>query len=119
MLLADYHMVFIILVFILLLVSILLIFIEQTKESVIAAAILCAINWLLCLVTYLSFFAVGLVSSDYLGEVSVTSYAGMYGFFMVFFGLQWVNTLLIYYCWYKWSHYVYNIKNEPDVNVFG
>jgi len=119
MLLADYHIVFIILVFILLLVSILLIFVEQSKESIIAGAILCGINWVACLVTYLSFFGVGIIGYSGDGSVTVTTYADMYGFFMLFYGLQWINILLIYLCWYKWTQQVYGVKDAPDKEVLG
>ena len=119
MLLADYHMVFIILVFILLIFSLMLIFVEQNKESIIAAMILCGINWVICLITYLSFFGVGLVGYDADGAASVTLYADMYGYFILFYGLQWINTLLIIFCWYKWMQFAYGVKDTPDKEVLG
>lgn len=111
-------MLFIILVFILLIISVMLIFIEESKEGVIAAMIFCGINWVLCLITYLSFFGIGLPGYNSDGTAVVTLYADMYGFFMLFYGLQWINTLLIFFCWYKWTQYAYGIKDTPENETF-
>ena len=114
MLLADYHIVFIIISFLMLFIEIYYLFIEPDKEGIIAAALLCAINWALCLVNYMSFFAVGLPGADSDGDVTVTTYSGMYSFFVLFYALQWFNLILIFVCWYKWMTVVHA---ESDKNT--
>ena len=107
MLLADYHLVFIIICFVMLFMELYYIFIEPDKQGIIVAAILCAINWVMCLIIYMGFFGVGLPSVDYLGEISVTTYSDMYSNFILFFALHWINLILIFICWYKWMNYVH------------
>lgn len=114
MLLIDYHIIFIVISFLMLFFEIYYIFIEPYKEGVIAGALLCAINWVICLINYMSFFAVGLAGTDYTGDVIVTTYSGMYSFFVLFYVLQWVNLILIFVCWYKWMGLVHA---ESETNV--
>lgn len=111
MLLIDYHLVFIIICFLLLIFSIYLIFLEDKKEAVIAAALICGINWVLCLINYMSFFGVGIIGYSYDGTTSVTLHSDMYGFYVFFYVLQWFNFLLIMFCWFKWTRYTTETKN--------
>jgi len=115
MLLADYHLIFIVISFLMLFFEINYIFIEPYKEGVIAGALLCTINWVLCLINYMNFFAVGLTGSDSDGAVTVTTYSGMYSFFVLFYVLQWINLILIFVCWYKWVVLTHT-ESDTDTN---
>ena len=114
MLLADYHIVFIIISFIMLLFAINYIFNEPYKEGIIAGALICSINWVICLINYMSFFAVGLSGSDSEGVVTVTMYSGMHSFFILFFAMQWINLILIFICWYKWMGVMHTENEEVE-----
>ena len=105
--LMEYHIVFIIIAFILLLYAFELIFRENKPRSVIAAMIICGINTTLCVINYLSFFGIGLMGYVSDGTVDVTTYYDMYPLFMFFFGLYWINVILIFYCWYKYTFTVW------------
>lgn len=119
MLLADYHIVFIIISFFMLFLSLFCIFIEQYKEGIIVGGLLCGINWAICLINYMAFFGVGLPGVDSTGAVTVTTYSGMYSIFALFFALQWVNLILIFVCWYKWMILVHaedEAKERAEAN---
>lgn len=117
MLLADYHIIFIVISFLMLFLEINYIFIEPNKEGIIAGALLCSINWVLCLINYMSFFAVGLIGSDSEGAVTVTTYSGMYSFFVLFYVLQWVSLILIFVCWYKWTIFVHAESENAEKGI--
>jgi hypothetical protein len=107
MMLMDYHLVFIVLAFLLLLVSITFIFVDTTPQKIIAAMLLSGINTTLCTINYLSFFGIGIIGYTSTGAIDVTTYGDMYPVFMFFFGLYWVNVILIFYCWYKYTYTVW------------
>jgi len=103
MILMDYHLVFIVLSFVMLLFTIFFLFDDNTPQKTIAAFIMCALNSVLCLINYLSFFGIGLIGYNAEGTLDVTTYGDMYPLFMYFFGIYWVNILFIFYCWYKYT----------------
>lgn len=105
--LMEYHIVFIIIAFLLLLYAFELIFRENNPRSIIAAMIICGINTTLCVINYLSFYGIGIVGYTSDGSTEVTTYADMYPLFMFFFGLYWINMILIFYCWYKYTYTVW------------
>ena len=107
MMLMEYHIVFIIIAFILLIYALELLFHEDNPKSAIAAMIVCGINSTLCVINYLSFFGIGLVGFLSDGSTDVTMYNDMYPLFMFFFGLYWINVILIFYCWYKFAFHVW------------
>ena len=88
------------------------IFVEGTKETVLAGAIISAINWVMCLICWMAFFGVGIPAADSSGDVSVTTYSGMHSIFVLFFALHWVNLIFVIYCWYKWMQFIH-VDNEP------
>lgn len=107
MILMEYHIVFIVIAFILLLYVFELIFHDNRPQSIVAAMIICAINSILCVINYLSFFGIGLIGYGTTGTPDVTSYGDMYPLFMFFFGMYWINVILIFYCWYKYTYTVW------------
>jgi hypothetical protein len=107
MILMDYHLVFIVMAFVMLLLTIFFLFDGNTPEKTIAALIICAINSMLCMINYISFFGIGIIGYTSEGGVDVTTYADMYPLFMYFFGLYWVNIIFIFYCWYKHTNVLF------------
>ena len=112
MILMDYHILFIVISFILLLYVFELIFYENKARSVIAAMMICAINSTLCIIIYLGFFGIGIIGYNLSSEISVTSYSDMYPLFMFFFGMYWINVLLIFYCWYRYTYTIWTGKEK-------
>ena len=110
MMLMEYHIVFIIITFILLVYTFELIFRDSTPKSIIAAMIICAINAILCVINYISFFGIGIIGYIGDGTVDVNTFADMYQLFMFFFGMYWINVILIFYCWYKHTVTVFTEK---------
>ena len=108
----DYHILFIVISFVLLLYVFELIFYENNARSVIAAMLICAINSILCVIIYLSFFGIGIVGYDTSGAVDVTTYSDMYPLFMFFFGMYWINVILIFYCWYRYTYTAWTGKEK-------
>jgi hypothetical protein len=112
MILMDYHIVFIVISFVLLLYVFELVFFEDRARSVIAAMIICGLNSTLCVIIYLSFFGIGIIGYNISGEVDVTTYTDMYPLFMFFFGMYWINVILIFYCWYRYTYTVWTDKEK-------
>jgi len=118
MMLEEYHLLFIIITFILLLYSIELLFRENTPRSTIAAMIVCGINSMLCVINYLSFFGIGIIGYIADGTIEVNTYADMYNMFMFFFGMYWINMVFIFYGWYKFAYHIFideQKKKKPNV----
>jgi len=101
--LADYHLLFIAIAFVMLFITIFLIIDDPTKERLLFAAILAGINYVICLLISLGFFGIGIVGYTTSGTTPVSQYLDMYPIYALFFFLHIVNVVLIYYCYYKWS----------------
>lgn len=95
--LMDYHLVFIVIAFVLLLITILFLFIEPIYGKVIAGMLLAGINYLICLINSFAFFRIGLVGYTGEGVSIVTSSSVMEVFFVIFFLLHFLNIALIFY----------------------
>ena len=115
MLLTDYHLIFIVICFIMLIFQIYFIFIEGDKKTIIGGGILSAINWGIAFICWLSFFGVGIPGVDSSGEVSVTVYSGMHSYFIMFFALQWINFAFIIAAWYIWMGIVYEDSEKSNI----
>lgn len=107
MMLMQYHIVFIIITFLMLFYSIELLFRENTPKNTIAAMIICAINGMLCVINYLSFFGIGIIGYIDDGTINVNTYHEMYSLFIFFFGMYWINMIFIIYGWYKFAYHVW------------
>ncbi len=111
--LMDYHILFIVLSFCLLFISVFLIFIDKkTKEGLMAAIFLCGLNWVLCILNSLGFFGIGLIGYNTDGTTSVTMYTDMFPLFAIFFVLQYANVVLIFMCWYYWAKKAWDIDKD-------
>jgi len=69
--------------------------------------IVCGINTTVCTINYLGFFGIGIVGYLSSGAIDVTTYADMYHYFIFFFGMYWINVILIFYCWYRNTYTVW------------
>lgn len=98
----DYHLIFMIMVFILFLISVFLLFIDTTLEKTVAANILIVINIILCMVVALSFGAIDMYGYDSDGTVVHNVYSDLYPFVYLFWVLMYVNIMLLFYCVYHY-----------------
>lgn len=112
MMLMEYHIVFIIISFIMLFYVFELLFREDNPRSTIAAMIMCGINTTICVINYLSFFGIGIVGYLSDGTVEVNTFGEMYPLFVFFFGMYWINIILIFYCWYKFTFKVWTKSDK-------
>lgn len=111
--LMDYHLVFIVIAFMLLLFTVLLLVVDNTKEKTIFAMILSGVNYLICLINSLGFFAIGIIGYSSDGTVTINPNYDMYGLYAIFFLLHMVNIVLIYYCYWLW------VRNPWTINETG
>ena len=107
--LVQYHLLFIASSFILLLISIYLLFLDKTKQGGIAALILIGLNLAICEMNYLVFFGIDLIGYTCEGTAVITKYPDMYMFFSFFFLMFWLNVALVYYCIYKQTHNIWEL----------
>jgi len=114
--LMDYHLLFIVIAIMLLILTIFFIFLENTKHSTIAAMLLAGVNYLLCLIVSFGFFSIGLLGADPMGIVSATAYHEMYALYGFFFLLHFLNIILIFYCYYLWAKDIWNV--EPKKKIY-
>ena len=96
--LIDYHLVFIVIVFVLLILTILFLFVaDRTYEIIVAGLLFAGINYILCLICSISFFRIGLVGYTGAGESVITEFPDMQTFYVIFFSLHLLNVALIFY----------------------
>lgn len=111
--LSDYHLLFMAMSFCLLIITLYLLFLdEKTKQGIMMAMFLNAINWLLCIIISLGFFGIGLIGYDSGGTPSVTSYADMYPYFAVYMMLQYACVALMFLCVYFWTKKAWDIDKD-------
>jgi len=97
----DYHLIFMILTFILFIISIFLLFIDTTFEKAIAANIFIVLNFILCMIVSLGFGSIDMISYDSDGNI-VHNMADMYPFVYIFWVLGYINLMLLFYCVYMY-----------------
>ena len=74
----DYHIMFIGISFFLFILTVLLLFyLEQTKENIIAAWIFAALNMLICQIIYLGFFGIGIIGYTPTGGITLNMVPNM------------------------------------------
>ena len=107
----DYHIIFMIMSFILLIITIFLLFIETTLEKTVAANILIVFNIMLCMIISLSFGAIDMYGYSSTGAIVHNVYSELYAFIYLYWVLMYVNIMLLFYCvyhYYKkpWEEYI-------------
>ena len=106
----DYHLLFLVITFLLLILTIIFLFIDPTVEKTTASVILIILNVIFCVVSAYSFFAIDYYGFDSAGAVVHNSYTAMYPLHVIWWGLTYVNIMLFVYCGYlfwkkPWEHY--------------
>lgn len=106
----DYHMLFMVMSFMLLILSVLLLFIDTTVEKAVAANVLIMFNLVLCALVSLGFSAIDFYSYDGSGALVHNVSSSMYPFTIIYWILGYVNIMLLLYCvyiYYKkpWEEY--------------
>jgi len=109
--LMDYHLVFIVISFALLILSVLLLTLSPTIEQTLAAMIFTGINYVLCIFNSFAFYRIGLVGYVSDGSIEVNAYEEMYSSYVIFMLLLFINIALFFY-----GYWIYVRKPwEPDI----
>jgi len=107
----DYHLVFIAISIILLILSVLLLTLNPTIEQTLAAMIFTGINYVLCIFNSFAFFRIGLIGFDSTGDSVVSAYEDMQSSYVIFMLLLFINIALFFY-----GYWIYIRKPwEPDI----
>ena len=109
--LIEYHIIFMLMAFIIFIVAILLLFIDVTLEKAVAANVLLFFNMILNLIVSQGFGAIDLYSWDSSGVLVHNVYNDMYPFIYVYWMFFWISLMLLFYCVYiymkkPWDDYV-------------
>lgn len=96
----DYHIVFMVMSFLLFLVCVVFLVEHPSREKVMFTMLLCGFNIVLTSLCFLGFFGIGVFTIQN-GEFIVEIYPGMYPVFGIFWLLYWINIILLFYCWWK------------------
>jgi len=117
--LVDYHIILIVMSFILLVITAFLLFIEPTVETTTAAYIFIMINMVLCIYCGLSFYGLDLVGYDSAGEVVHNTYFEMQTFSFLFVGFFYINIMLLVYGAYLYYKKPWEEFYEESKDWFG
>lgn len=109
----DYHFIFIAMSFILLLVVVVFLFVDNTKEKTIAAMLLAGINYLFCMINSFAFFSVDFYAFTTGGTLVHNPSPEMYPLFAIFFLFVMINIVFLFYCYYLW------VRNPWEVSTTG
>lgn len=109
----DYHLLFLVMNFVLLFVSILLLFLDTTMEKATAAMIFIMINMILTIIVALIFGAVDVYGYDSDGNIVHNIISDLYPFIYVYWTIFYINLMLLVYGIYvfikkPWDEYVEN-----------
>jgi len=106
--LMDYHIIFMMITILLFIFGIVLIWLVNTKQSVIVSIFLLGINQLFCVISTVGFYMIGYVGyNSTSGESLVIGYTGMSMFSVVFISLLWLNGLLLFIAIVKYNMMVW------------
>lgn len=114
MILMDYHLLFIAITIVLTLITVLLIFFADIKGiEIYGVMILCGLNWLLCLISLLGFFGIGIPYYDPVtNDVATEVVPDMYPLFSYFLMLFFLQIVFLYYLGYTHIRQTWDIKEE-------
>lgn len=111
--LIDYHLIFMILSLGLFFGSIFLIWLMETKQAVQVAIFLTSINQLFLMITVMGFFSIGYIGvNETTGGSEVIAYTDLQFFYLVFFMLMWINSLLLIIAIFKYMRKVHEMMQE-------
>jgi len=112
MILMDYHLLFIAVTIVLTLITLLLIFFADIKgQEIYGVMVLCGLNWLLCLISMLGFFGVGIPYYDPVtNEIATDLIPDMYPLFSYFMLIFFLQIVFLYYLSYMHIKQGWDIK---------
>ena len=97
----DYHLLFLAMSFILFLITMFLLFLDDvTVEKGVAALVFCMFNVILCIIIGYSFAAIDLYGYDSTGAVVHNVYSDLYPLMYVYVAMGYINIMLMFYCVY-------------------
>ena len=96
----DYHILFLVISFVLLIMSVLLLLIDTSIEKAVAANIFIVLNFMLCSLVSLGFGAIDFYSYDSSGTLVHNVSGSMWPLIYFFWILAYVNFMLLVYCVY-------------------
>jgi hypothetical protein len=102
--LVDYHIIFMILSFGLFFISLFLVWMVNTKQSIIVSIFLLGLNPMFILSSAWGFMSIGIIGYDStLGQSTVIPYPYMFMFTMMFMALLWLNGLVLFIALIKYN----------------
>jgi hypothetical protein len=113
----DYHLFFMAVAWGLFIFTIVLLFINNTKEQTIAAMILCGLNYVICMICSLGFFGIGIPGIDSSGNAVITAHHDMMAFYTIFFLLYWINIVFLFYCYWMWTRNPWTINETGSSEI--
>jgi len=119
----DYHMLFLMMSFIIFIITIFLLFIDTTLEKAVAANVLIMFNLILCSIISLGFGAIDYYGYDSAGEIVHNVESGMYPFVYVYWIMIYINIMLLFYCVYiyikkPWEEYIQESGYENEEQYY-
>ena len=113
----DYHILFLVMSFVLFIMTIFLLFVEVTFQKAIAANIFIMFSIIINFIVAYGFSAIDLYSWDSSGEVVHNVYSNMHPFIQIYWAFVWINIMLLFYCLYiylkkPWEDYVKNSRED-------
>jgi len=116
MILMDYHLLFIAVTLVLLIMTILLLFFAEVQGvELYGVMLLCGLNWLLSLLSMLGFFGIGIPYYDPSTNAVITEIVpDMYPLFSYFLLIFFMQIMFLYYCGYLHIKQAWEIKDSQD-----
>jgi len=108
----EYHILFLVMSFVIFIITIFLIFVETTLEKAVGAWVLIMFNLVLCILCGYIFAAVDLYGYDSAGAVVHNIESSMHYLSYIYLVLFYVNFMLLVYC-------AYLFIRKPWTEVFG
>jgi len=115
----NYHLVFIILSVLLLLMTMIFIWFMDEKERLYPALLLIGLNIVLSQIIFMGFFGIDIIGYVSDGSVVLNPTAEMFPYFTFFWVIYFINIVLIYYCWNKHTRQLLDIKEQQHSIDYG
>ena len=108
--LLEYHLTFLILSIILLILGIYILFImEEKKWSILVSMIILGLNTVICWITVLGFFGIQYIGLDNTNTFQVYTHPSMYGLNVLPFGILFISIIV---AWVGWGKHMRKIADE-------
>ena len=113
----DYHLVFIVLSSLFLILSLIFIWFMEGKQRVYPALLLIGLNLVLSQMCYLGFFGIDVIGYSYDGTVLLNTQSSMYPYFAFFWVIWFLNIILVFYIWYLHTQGVWDVDDEETKKI--